>query len=291
MLEKLTFASIVAKAEERKCPIWEIVLEQEEKAQEIDRQLLWQRMQSYWEIMLDSIRAGVKIGNESLSGLVGDEGAMMIGYLQKGQTLAGETTVLAVARALGVACINASMGKIVAVPTAGSCGILPAVIKTVAEKTNAKEKQIIGALFTAAGIGQVIEEVVSTAGAQAGCQAECGSATCMAAVAAVELAGGSPGQAAHAGAMALKNIMGLVCDPVAGLVEIPCVKRNAMGASNALMCADMALAGIESKIPIDEVILAMKEVGDLLPSSLKETARGGLANTPTARDIEKRVLS
>ncbi len=289
MHQKPVFSEIVALAESRGCQIWQVVLEREEAGQGIGRQELWQKMSAYWEVMSRAVLEGTNPGYKSLSGLVGEEGALLKQYAAAGKTLAGNTTALAAARAMGVAVINAAMGKIVAAPTAGSCGILPAVLLTVAEITGADREGIIGALFTAAGVGVVIDTVATTSGAEGGCQAECGAASCMAAAAAVELAGGTPQQAANAGAIALKSIIGLVCDPVAGLVEVPCVKRNAMGASNALLAADMALAGIESKIPLDEVIEAMKEVGDALPCSLKETAQGGLANTPTARRIEKMI--
>ncbi|MGB9792548.1 MAG: L-serine ammonia-lyase, iron-sulfur-dependent, subunit alpha [Thermacetogeniaceae bacterium] len=247
-------------------------------------------MKERWLIMKESLEAGIKPGNRSLSGLVGEEGFLLIRYLNKAKTLlSGYGSVLAAARAMGVAVINASQGRIVAAPTAGSCGILPAVISTVAEAIGADEEAVIGALFTAAGVGMVIDENAGTAGAKSGCQAECGTASCMAAVAATELAGGTPRKAANAGALALKNFLGLVCDPVAGLVEIPCVKRNAIGAAVALLAADMALSGIESKIPLNEVIQAMKEIGDAIPNSLKETSLAGLAATPTAREIEKKL--
>jgi L-serine dehydratase len=189
-----------------------------------------------------------------------------------------------------VAEVNAGMGKIVAAPTAGSCGVLPAVLLTVAEELNAGEEQLIEALFAASGVGLVIAHQASVSGAQGGCQAEIGSAACMAAVAAVELAGGDPESAAHAGAIALKTLLGLVCDPVAGLVEVPCVKRNVTGAVNALVAADMALAGIKSNIPLDEVIVTMGQIGNSMPCSLKETAQGGLAITPTALKVKERVL-
>jgi L-serine dehydratase len=221
--------------------------------------------------------------------LVGEENKLLVEYMKTKGTLAGEGTVQAAARAMGVAALNASMGKIVACPTAGSCGIVPAVLLTTAEKTGAGKEKIIAALFTAAGIGMVIDENASTSGAEGGCQVECGAASCMAAAAAVELAGGAPAQAAHAGAIALKSVIGLVCDPVAGLVEVPCVKRNAIGAGNALLAADMALAGIKSIIPLDEVIGAAAQVGRIMPDSLKETAEGGLAATPIAREIARRL--
>lgn len=284
------FEELLIDAERGGVPLWQVVLEGEEANFDTERSLLWERMRENWKVMFRSLSLGVKSGISSMSGLIGDEGALMLSYLNKGMTLSGDGAVLAAARALGVAVVNASMGKIVATPTAGSCGILPAVLLTAAERKGKEENDIIKVLFTAAGIGLVIDEVASTAGAQGGCQVECGTAACMAAAAAVELSEGTPRQAVNAGAIALKSMMGLVCDPVAGLVEIPCVKRNATGTAIALLAADMALAGIESKIPIDEVIGAMKEVAGMMPAALRETAEGGLANTPTARSIEERVL-
>lgn len=196
----------------------------------------------------------------------------------------------AVSYALAVAEVNATMGKIVACPTAGSCGIMPAVLLTVQNQLDLSDEQVAEGLFTAAAIGAVIAHKASVSGAMCGCQAECGSAAAMASAASVELAGGTPKQAANACAMVLKNVLGLVCDPVAGLVEVPCAKRNAMGTSLALVCADMALAGIESVIPADEVIVAMKDVGRALPESLRETALGGLAVTPTAQKLAQLIL-
>jgi len=291
VLLSMKVAELVQEAESRNCPIWEIVLEIEEKAQAADRDQLWQRMKERWEIMVSSVYEGLKPNLTSLSGLVGGEGAALLKYIRDKKTLSGTGSLTAAARAMGVAVYNAAMGKIVAAPTAGSCGILPAVLLTVLDRTGAAEDRAVGALFTAAGIGLIFDEIASTAGAEGGCQVECGAASCMAAAAAVEMAGGTPQQAANAGAIALKNVIGLTCDPVAGLVEIPCVKRNAMGAANALLAADMALAGIESKIPVDEVIVAIKEVAEIMPASLKETAEGGLANTPAAREIEKSLLT
>jgi L-serine dehydratase len=289
MTKKLSCERLVAEAESRGCPIWDAVLDQEIRLRASDRETIWAKMEQRWQVMKQSLTDGEQPGNSSLSGLVGDEGVLLSKYLTTQRPLSGAGTIRAAGRAMGVAVINASLGKIVAAPTAGSCGILPAVLATAAESLGAGEKAVVAALFTAAGIGMVIEENATTAGAKGGCQAECGSASCMAAAAAVEIAGGTPRQSVNAGALALKNFLGLVCDPVAGLVEIPCVKRNAIGAAVALLAADMALAGVESRIPLDEVIEAMREIGDALPSSLKETSIGGLANTPTARQIEQQL--
>jgi len=196
----------------------------------------------------------------------------------------------AISKALAVAEINACMGKIVAAPTAGSCGVLPAVLLAVEESRQVSEKELLLALFTAAGLGMILAERASVSGAEGGCQAEIGSAAAMAAAAAVELAGGSPRQTADAAAIAMKSMLGLVCDPVGGLVEVPCVKRNATGATIALAAAEMALAGVKSAIPIDEVIDTMGEIGKQMPCSLKETAQGGLAVTPTGRRIRADFL-
>ena len=182
------------------------------------------------------------------------------------------------------------MGKIVAAPTAGSCGILPACIISMVESGKCDESKAIMSLFTAGAFGMVIAQKASVAGAEGGCQAECGSASAMAAACLVELAGGTPEQAAHACAMAIKNQLGLVCDPVAGLVEIPCIKRNVSGTVIAFSSAEMALAGIESKIPADECIMAMKQVGASLPCSLRETSQGGLAITPTGLKLKEQVF-
>lgn len=196
----------------------------------------------------------------------------------------------AIAKALSVSELNAAMGRIVAAPTAGSCGILPGALIAYQKDKNADEKDCVMSMFTASAVGMVINNNACLAGAGGGCQAECGSASAMAAAALTELAGGSPEMAENAAAIALKNILGLVCDPVAGLVEIPCIKRNAGGVANALCAAEMALAGICSKIPADEVIVAMKHIGDSMSSSLKETALGGLAATPSGRAMYEQVF-
>lgn len=289
MMRKIFYkvADLLKEAEEKNISLGKVVMAYEEANSQTEQRIILEKMSKRWQVMKNSMEQGSKGASQSLSGLVGNEGRLLFEYLQKEDTLAGRQTILTAARALSTAVVNTSMGKIVASPTAGSSGILPAVLLTVAEKKNKNEEQIIEALFAAGGIGMIIDEVASTSGAEGGCQAECGTASCMAAVAAVELAGGTPLQAVNAGALALKNMLGLVCDPVAGLVEIPCVKRNAIASSIALVAADMALAGIESKIPLDEVITAMKEIASMMPSALKETAEGGLANTPTAREIEK----
>ena len=210
-------------------------------------------------------------------------------YVEAGQALTGEFTGEVIAEALKTSEANACMKRIVAAPTAGSCGVLPAVLIPYSRRTRRDEEEILKALYVAAGIGQVIAERAFIAGASGGCQAEIGSASAMAAGALVYLKGGNPEEIENGAAMALKNMLGLVCDPVAGLVEVPCVKRNAAGAVNALTSADMALAGIQSRIPADEVIDAMREVGMKMDDAFKETARGGIAASKKGKEIADRV--
>jgi len=211
-------------------------------------------------------------------------------YIKSGKTLTGNLLLDAVSKAVATNEVNAAMGTICATPTAGSAGVVPGTLFAVKEKLNPTRMEMIEFLFTAAAFGFVVANNASISGAAGGCQAEVGSASGMAAAAIVELAGGTPAQAAEAMAITLKNMLGLVCDPVAGLVEVPCVKRNAMGASNALTAADMALAGIKSKIPCDEVINAMYLIGQRMPLAHKETAEGGLAATPTGKRLAKEIF-
>lgn len=277
-------------ANEKKLTIGEIMLVQEAEGEGVIKDGVFEQMLENWQIMKNSIENGLVNAPTSKSGLVGGDGQKLYQY-SKSETLSGHRINRAVSYALSTAEVNASMGRIVACPTAGSCGIVPAVLKSVQETYNYSDHKITLGLFTAAAIGSVVAFKASVSGAVGGCQAECGTAAAMAAAAAVELAGGTPEQAADAAAMVFKNILGLVCDPVAGLVEVPCVKRNAMGASLALICADMALAGIKSKIPLDEVIQAMDAVSKLMPVSLKETALGGLAATPTGIKIAEELYN
>ena len=201
----------------------------------------------------------------------------------------GDFVKEAVAYAVAVAETNASMGKIAACPTAGSCGIVPGALIAAQNHYNYDDEQICNALFTATGIGMVIENNAMIAGAQGGCQAECGSAAGMAAGALVYLAGGTPEQIGNAVALAIKNLLGLACDPVAGLVEVPCVKRNGFATTVAILAADMSLAGIKSVIPVDEVIDAMYRIGRSMPESIRETAMGGLATTSTGLALKDKI--
>ncbi len=285
-----TIEELIRMAHEQECTIGEAILRQEAQAQDITLDEAKAHMLLNWQVMKESIEQGLEHPQRSKGGLIGGEGKKLHDYCQKQQPLSGQKMANAVSYALAVAEVNATMGKIVACPTAGSCGIMPAVMLTAQEKLNLSDEQVVLGLFTASAFGMVIAHKASISGAVCGCQAECGSAAAMASAASVELAGGTPEQAAHACAIVIKNVLGLVCDPVAGLVEVPCAKRNAMGTSLALVCADMALAGIESVIPADEVIMAMSDVGRSLPESLRETALGGLAVTPTALALAQKIL-
>ena len=291
MLKYESVSELVRAAEVRGRKISEIILEDQAEAMDCTPLELYEKMEIDLHVMYESAKAGAEEGQRSMSGLTGGEGFRMTEYVRKKNGgLCGPVLGKAMAKALSVAGCNASMGRIVAAPTAGSCGILPGCILTLLEEGIAEEKNAVMAMFTAGAFGMVIANRASIAGAQGGCQVECGSAAAMAAAAIVELMGGTPAQCADACAIAISNQMGLVCDPVAGLVEIPCIKRNVSGLMIAFSSADLALAGIEAKIPADECLDAMREVGDALPASLKETAGGGLAATPTGRKLQKQVF-
>lgn len=284
-----TVSGLCVAAEERGVFISKVVLEEQARSMEASPEELFRRMQKNLEVMRQSVRAGMDPALRSTSGLSGGDAAKMQTYAATGG-ITGCFLNGAVARAIAVAEYNAAMGRIVAAPTAGSCGILPGTVVSLLEEGLCSEEEAVMALFTAGAFGRVIAERASVSGAQGGCQAECGSAAAMAAAALVELRGGTPAQCAHACAMAIKNQLGLVCDPVAGLVEIPCIKRNVSGVAVAFTSAEMALAGIESKIPADECIDAMRAVGDGMPCALKETAQGGLAVTPTGLRLKEQVF-
>ena len=331
---------IVQVCQEKSVSFAEAVILEDQNDRLVTRESTMQQMQQIWESMLEASRSYDE-NRMSTSGLVGGDGGRMARYAETGNTLCGDRMSRVIAQALQMGESNACMKRIVAAPTAGACGVLPAVLiplfkeseaihaqaafhalpksahsaasHTLSESTQSAssaehhtaetpapgqnpakdsaptETDFVLSLFVAAGIGQVIATRASIAGASGGCQAEIGSASAMAAGALVFLRGGSCDQISQAVAMSLKNLLGLVCDPVSGLVEVPCVKRNVIGAVNAMSAADMALAGIKSAIPADQVIDAMKEVGDLMDVSLRETGRGGLAATKCAIEITKKI--
>ncbi len=269
-------------------PFWEIVLQYDMEERQVSRQASMAKMLSTWQAIQDA--ADSYTGTQrSVSGLVGGDGLKMRLYARRGESIGGEFMDEVIVQAISMAESNACMRRIVAAPTAGSCGVVPAVLLPLCEREHYTQHELLEALYVASGIGAVIAYRASISGAAGGCQAEIGTASAMAAGALVSLRGGTNEQISHAVAMALKNLMGLVCDPVAGLVEVPCVKRNVIGAVNAISAADMALAGIESRIPVDEVIDAMGEVGRRMPVEFRETALGGLAATPTGKAVKERM--
>ena len=274
--------------EARDLPFWEVILQADMEDRQVSRNQSMAKMLTVWQAMSDAAD-NYSGRRRSASGLVGGDGMKMRQYTLRGKAMTGGYVSEVIAEALGMAESNACICRIVAAPTAGSCGVLPAVMLPLCKHENLSQHQILEALYVASGIGAVIAHKASIAGASGGCQAEIGTASAMAAGALVALRGGSGEQIGHAVAMALKNLMGLVCDPVAGLVEVPCVKRNVIGAVNAVSAADMALAGIESRIPVDEVIEAMGEVGRRMPVEFRETALGGLAVTPTGQAVKARM--
>ena len=283
-----SMAEIFEKAEAGGKPFWQVVLDTDMEERQVTAEASLEKMRATWRAMLESVET-YQGDRRSVSGLVGGDGARMRAYAETGETLCGPYLREVIATALCVGESNACMRKIVAAPTAGACGVLPAVLVPLYQEGRAGEEEIVEALYVSAGIGAVIGYRASIAGASGGCQAEIGTASAMAAGALTALWGGNVRQIGHAVAMALKNLMGLICDPIAGLVEVPCVKRNVIGAVNAVSCADMALAGIGSQVPVDEVIDCMGEVGSRLPVEFRETALGGLAATPFGQSVKQQM--
>ena len=280
---------IVGQCEKRSIKISEYVIAAQMEETERSRDDIYATMRESLDVMRQAINEGVSRPQNSLSGLTEGSAYAYAEFVRENDLPGGKLFNSIITYALAVSEVNACMGRIVAAPTAGSCGILPAVLFALDEEYGFGEDSLVNALFAASGVGAVIAKRATLSGAQGGCQAECGSASAMAAAAGAELLGGTPSMCAHACSMALKNTLGLVCDPVAGLVEVPCVKRNVMGAVNALSSMNMALAGIKSAIPADEVIDAMGDIGAQIHTSLRETSEGGLAVTPTGREFTKKI--
>ena len=276
---------IFDKIREGNKPFWQVVRDTDVEERQVTAEASFEKMRVTWRAMLESVDT-YRADRRSVSGLVGGDAQRMWDYAAARETLCGPYLQEVIATALCVAESNACMRRIVAAPTAGACGVLPAVLVPLFRRGSVDEEQIVRALYVSAGIGAVIGYRASISGASGGCQAEVGTAAAMAAGALVDLRGGTPEQIGHAAAMALKNLLGLVCDPVAGLVEVPCVKRNVIGAVNAVSAADMALAGIESRVPVDQVIDCMGAVGRRLPVELRETSLGGLAATPFGQSVK-----
>lgn len=275
---------IINKCNDNKISFYEAIMQDTCIATEKKEEENLERMRNMWQVMCE---ASQEYDSElkSRSKMVGGTGKLMDIYMKSGNSYCGEFILTVIAEALKMGESNACMKRIVAAPTAGSCGVMPSVYIAVKKKHGFSDEEIVKSMFVAAGVGEVIAARAYIAGATGGCQAEIGTAAAMTAAGMVALKNGTPEQIGHAVAMTLKGMLGLVCDPVAGLVEVPCVKRNVIGAANAVVCAEMALAGIESVIPVDQVIDAMREVGDNMPTMYKETACGGCANTSKACEI------
>lgn len=281
---------LVQTAEKEEIPISEVMIRQEMSVHDRSREDIMKQMEKNLDVMERAVNRGITESVRSVSGLTGGDGKKLHEYRMIHDTLSGDLTLDAVAKAMATNEVNAAMGTICATPTAGAAGVVPGTLFAVKEKLHPSREQMVRYLFVSGAFGFVVANNASISGAAGGCQAEVGSATAMAAAAIVEMAGGTPRQSSQAMAIALKNMLGLVCDPVAGLVEVPCVKRNAFGASHALVAADLALAGIESRIPCDEVIDAMYRIGENMPTALKETGEGGLAATPTGKRYKEEIF-
>jgi L-serine dehydratase len=281
---------LLALCEKRSCGISEIMLERECAVTEESKDEVFRQLRNSLGVMRGASEAAREKPLKTRGGLISGDAKKLYDYAKKGKTVCGPALALAMSRALSCLEVNASMGKICAAPTAGSSGILPAAMISAAEEFSLPEETLLKGLLTASGIGMIIDANATLSGACGGCQGEWGAAGAMAAAAIVEMLGGTPEAAVNAAAIALKNVMGLVCDPVAGLVESPCSKRNASGAANAMLSADMALAGIKSAIPFDEVVAAMAKVGRMMPHELRETSLGGIAATKTALEYAKKAL-
>lgn len=269
--------------------IWQVVLKEEQADSGETEEEIRSKLEKAYQVMKDAAMGGISSEMKSVSGLTGGDAAKYYRHYKNRKNMMGSLEAKAMSYSLGTSEYNAAMGIIVAAPTCGSSGILPGVMIAAQEEFGFTDREAINGLITAGGIGAVIATRATISGAAGGCQAEVGSAAAMAAAALTEVMGGTPKQCTHAAAIALKNCLGLACDPVAGLVEVPCVKRNVVGAVNAVSCANMALAGVDYAIPCDEVIDAMGRVGSLLSPDLRETGQGGLAATPTGVKIAQRL--
>ena len=274
--------------QQKNLPFWKVVMQDDRQERNVSEEESFGMMRSMYQAMREADQS-YSPELRSASGMAGGDGARLEQFRRQENRLIGDFLTEVMEKAVKMAESNACMKRIVAAPTAGSCGVIPAVLLTYEKQKEAGEERMTEALFVAAGIGEVIAASASISGAEGGCQAEIGSASAMAAGAVTYLEGGNTEEILHAAALALKNMLGLTCDPVAGLVEVPCIKRNVSGAVNAVVSSQMALAGIRSVIPPDEVIDSMRRIGKLLPGCLRETSQDGLAATPTAQKIGKQL--
>ena len=275
---------------ENNLQIFEVMIKRECEKFDISKKEAINKMTERYETMEKAIEKGIKESKKSFTGLIGGEAKALDEYSKNNKSISGPHMINSIKNALATMEQNSKMGKIVAAPTAGSCGILPGVLITTAKEFDISKKKVINALFTSSAIGYIVSRNATVSGAEGGCQAETGTASAMAAAGLVELFDGTPQQALSAASFTLKNILGLVCDPVAGLVELPCAKRNALGVSNAMISSDMALAGIKTRIPFDQVVESLYRVGKKMNPDLKETANGGIAITEAAKKYEKHIF-
>ncbi len=281
---------LLQQAEDHEVLLSEIVLQNEVEQFSTTEEVIYQKLEERYAVME---RAAVRALGERLEtagNLISGIAMQQNEYTAKGQTLCGEFMNTAMAMALSGSEVNAAMGRICAAPTAGACGIVPAVLISIERAKNCSRKAMLNAILTSSGIGTIMMKNATIAGAEGGCQAECGVAAAMAAAAGVELCGGTPAQSVWAACLALVNCMGLVCDPIAGLVQVPCAQRNASQTVNALTCIDLAMAGMTLPVTPDEVVESMYKVGRMLPPQLRETAQGGLAATQSAQEIQKKIF-
>ncbi len=282
--------SLVEMANAKKTKVGNIVSEMQAEKEGVSIDVVLDRMDSYYQVMKESVENGIKADFDFQTGLQNDIVSVSDKYFNSKKTILGANLGKLITSAMAVSGYNASMGRIMAAPTAGSCGIMPAVL-TFCEDNGAKRSDIVLSMFTAAGFADIIAELATFAGSEGGCQAECGSASAMASASMAEILGGTPDECAHAFALTLSTILGLICDPIAGYVEVPCMNKNILGAVHAATFAELSLAGVKSIIPSDEVVLAMKDVGSKMHENFKETSLGGLATTPTGLEIKERLLN
>lgn len=282
---------LLERAEDREVLLSEIVLQNETEQFGSTAEDIYRKLENRYEVMEKAAARALEERLETAGNLISGISMQHNTYVKSGQTLCGEFINTAMAMALSGSEVNAAMGRICAAPTAGACGIVPAVLLSIQKKNNSSKKEMLNAILTASGIGTILMKNATIAGAEGGCQAECGVAAAMAAAAGVELCKGTPRQSVWAACLALVNCMGLVCDPIAGLVQVPCAQRNASQTINALTCIDLAMAGMTLPVTPDEVVEAMYKVGRMLPPQLRETAQGGLAATKSAQEIQNQIFS
>ena len=278
-------SDILKQSKEKQCDFWEVVLQADADERGVSGKESFETMRQMYQAMKEA-DLGYNPKTRSASKMAGGDGQKLHDYNVSGKNICGDFVGQVMEKAIKMGESNACMHRIVAAPTAGSCGVIPAVFLVAEQEFSLSEDKMVEAMFVSAGVGSVIAENASLAGASGGCQAEIGSASAMAAAGLAYLQGGDGNQIADAAAFALKNMLGLACDPVGGLVEVPCIKRNVSGAVNALTSAQLSMAGIKSAIPVDEVIDAMRRIGNEMPASIKETSLGGLATSPTAQQMK-----